>query len=60
MKTTNPPAPQIIISVTPLLDDAIDIVKLWLVTEGYTGNDVRVRKNEDGVWAELKEGAVLR
>ena len=55
-----PPAPQIIISVTPLRDDAIDVVKLWLLSQGYTGNDVRVRKNEDGVWAELKEGATLR
>lgn len=53
-------APQIIISVTPPIDDAVQVVKDWLTDNGYTGEDVRVRINEDAVWAELKDGASLR
>ena len=60
MPVTNPPHPLIIISVSPPIDDAVEVVKDWLTSSGYTGIDVRIKINDDAVWAELKEGAMLR
>lgn len=60
MKTTSPPAPLVVVAISPPVDDAIAIVKWWLTSNGYTSDDVRIRINDDSVWAELKEGATLR